>query len=186
MFLFCHRSWEYRAACKMCQCAMLCSRSSTKVSLGAQPHRHTASCLIWGWDSSAPWWRFQGEDDDPFQNLCFQYVKLYDLNQQEVPAGYCSGSFATLRVWTTIVTSIIYPSLLRWRSEWTSAWWTRVRTVILAERTLKLSKSPRKRPVVCLHGVSRVLFTHIHHRQRVRELRNFQDKDLVVLLKYFG
>lgn len=28
MFLFCHCSWEYRAARKMCQCAMLWSRSS--------------------------------------------------------------------------------------------------------------------------------------------------------------
>lgn len=148
----------------MCQCAMLCSRSSTKVSLGAQPHRRRESCLVWAPDSSAPRWRFQGEDDDPFQNPRFQYVKLFDSNQQEVPAGYCSGSFATLRVWT-VVTSVIYPSLPRGRSVRSLAWWTRLRTVILTERTLKLSKSPRKRRGVCLHGVSRVLFTHIHHRR---------------------
>lgn len=42
--------------------------------------------------------------------------------------------------------------------------WTRHRIVILEECTLKLSKSPRKGWILCLHGVSGVLSTYIHYR----------------------
>lgn len=52
------------------------------------------------------------------------------------------------------------------RSEWSLARWTTRRIVTLAECTLKLSKSPRKRPILCLHGVGRLLSTYIHYSLR--------------------